>query len=295
MSKALSRKEVVWSGAPAEKAGRRPRVPFSLWLPAIPFLFFALAFVVMPLLAIALQSFQGAQGLLGNYAALTSPQYLEAFRHSFSLSLATALLGVLIGAPAALALHRLPSRRLKAFLTTLSAVAANFAGVPLAFAYIVLLGNAGVLTHLLQLGDTFSLYSWWGLLLIYLYFQIPLFIILFLPSVAALKPAWLEAAATLGARPFFFWRQVGLPILLPSALGAGALLFANSFGAYATAFALMGARYNLLPIQVSLAAAGNVGYAPGEASATAVVMVALLLVATLAYLKAQRRARLWWG
>lgn len=269
------------------------------FLPSLPLFLFALAFIGLPLVAIFLQSVLGEGGLtLSHYRSLLAPAYARAVANSVSLSVTTAVLGAVAGLLAAVALSGVGAPAVRRALTTLAAVAANFAGVPLAFAFMVILGLNGFLTRLaaasgLDLTSRFSLYSWTGLALVYLYFQIPLMVVLVLPAVQGLRKEWREAAATLGSSDLYFWRRVGLPILAPAVLGGAALLFANSFGAYATAFALVGARYSLLPIQISLAAAGNVGYEPGPASATAMVMVLVLAAATAVYLATQRRARRW--
>ena len=126
-------------------------------------------------------------------------------------------------------------------------MAANFAGIPLAFAFIATLGTIGIVTTFLrdQLGieplrDGFSLFATTGVEIVYLYFQIPLMILVIAPAIDGLRPEWREAASNLGASRLQYWRHVGLPILMPSLLGALILLFGNSFSAYATAYALTG-------------------------------------------------------
>ncbi|TIV43789.1 MAG: ABC transporter permease subunit, partial [Mesorhizobium sp.] len=146
---------------------------------------------------------------------------------------------------------------LRSATLTFSGVASNFAGVPLAFSFIATLGRLGVATILLRdvfginiysLG--FSIFSFWGLILTYLYFQIPLMIVIITPAVDGLKKEWGEAAATLGATNWQYWRMVVIPVLWPSFLGTTVLLFANAFGAVATAYALTGPSLNIVPIQL---------------------------------------------
>src|SRR5262249_3982678 len=140
-----------------------------------------------------------------------------------------------------------------------SGIAANFAGIPLAFAFIATLGVQGYVTrNLLQwfhidLYHTlnFSLYTFWGLVLAYSYFELPLMILLTLPALDALRPQWKEAATSLGASNFTYWRKVALPILLPSLIAAFMLLFANAFAAFATAYSLAQGAINLVPILIS--------------------------------------------
>ena len=82
------------------------------------------------------------------------------------------------------------------------------------------------------------LFSTTGIEIVYLYFQIPLMILVIAPAIDGLSRAWREAASNLGASTWQFWRYVGLPVLTPSLLGAVILLFGNAFSAYATAYAI---------------------------------------------------------
>ncbi|SHM31323.1 putative spermidine/putrescine transport system permease protein [Caldanaerovirga acetigignens] len=269
------------------------------YLPIIPFSFFIIFFILLPLTFILITSLKKPEGLTFEfYKALASSTYLDALKNSIIVSLTTTAIGAISGVPAAFAVTFIRNPILKRLVITFFGVAANFAGVPLAFAFIILFGYSGIFTLLFKnvskdLTNIFNLYSLKGLIAVYIYFQIPLMILLLLPAINAIKKEWIEVSMTMGATPFFFWKNVGIPIITPAILGSSAILFANSFGAYATAFALMGARINLLPIQVSLATAGNVGYEPGEASATAIIMVIILSITVLVYLKVQGRVRTW--
>jgi putative spermidine/putrescine transport system permease protein len=184
--------------------------------------------------------------------------------------------------------------------TTFSGVAANFAGVPLATAYVFTLGRVGLITALFKwLGvdlykSGFSLYSFLGLTLVYLYFQIPLMAITILPALDGLKREWREAAENLGASPFQYWRQVALPVLTPSILGTMILLFGNAFGAHATAYALTGGLFDLATLLIGRQISGDVLHNPGLGYAVAMGMV--LIVAFLIffiYLPLQRRSERW--
>ncbi len=77
-----------------------------------------------------------------------------------------------------------------------------------------------------------------GLILPYLFFQVPLMVITFMPAMSALRPQWAEANLTLGGTRAGFWRHIGIPVLAPSFLASLLLLFANAFSSYATAAAL---------------------------------------------------------
>ena len=255
------------------------------------FFLFSAAFMVAPTVMLAIQAVQGDEGgfTLEYVASLGEYRYRVAFQHSLVLSVASVSVGVVAGALIAQAVLKPGAPGwVRSGVTSFSAVAANFAGVPLAFAFIATLGSLGLLTTLLKqvgidlYGLGFSLYSLTGLTLVYSYFQIPLMIIIISPAIAALKPSWREAAENLGASPWQYWRLVGLPVLLPSLLSAWILLFGSAFSAYATAYALTSGNIGLVTTEISNVLSGNVMSSPQTGAALSVgmivVMVAVLLV-----------------
>jgi putative spermidine/putrescine transport system permease protein len=185
-------------------------------------------------------------------------------------------------------------------LATFSGVASNFAGVPLAFAFVATLGRVGLVTVFFRevLGvdlyrQGFSLYSFWGLSLAYLYFQFPLMVLVISPALDGLKREWREAAENLGASSWQYWRYVALPILLPSLLGAMILLFGNAFGAYATAAALTGGSLNLVTTLIGAQVRGDVLHNPGLGYALALGMVVVMAITLAAYTALRRYTSRW--
>ncbi len=287
---------------------RRFRLSYSLvsWLGLVPFLLFCLLFELLPALIIIQDSFVSSDTgafTLSNYQhLLASATYLHSFQNSISLSVVTALVGATIGFFAAYGVYNSRANWLKNLLIGFSSIAANFAGVPLAFAFVSTLGVTGLVTVFLQnlfhfsIYDAgFSLYTFFGLVLAYTYFQLPLMVLLTVPALSALKPEWREAATNLGATDATYWRRVALPVLMPSLIAATMLLFANSLGAFATAFALAQGNINLVTIQIAFAIDGNVSVDPGLANALAVGMFVVLLLAVTLYTAMLRRASRWQG
>jgi len=288
------------------QGGRGWSYTLTSWLGLVPFLLFCLLFEIIPAIIIVQGSFTnndtGAPTTVNYKNMFSQASNLHAFQTSISLSLVTALLGGLIGGFAAYGVYTLRTGSLRNVLVGFSSIAANFAGVPLAFAYLATLGITGYITVLIHtlfhvniydLG--FSLYTFWGLVIVYTYFQLPLMILLTLPALSALRPEWREAATNLGASNFTFWRRVGLPILLPSLIAATMLLFANSFGAFATAYALAQGGINIVPILINFVVNGNVIIDYGLGNALAVGMIIILLVAVSLYTVMLRRVNTWQG
>lgn len=273
------------------------------WLGAVPFLLFALLFLVLPTIQIVVGAFRTPDGgfTLNNLAGLYEPTILRAAWISLKISVITALGGCIIGLALAIALIRggLPSV-LRDAAMTFSGVASNFAGVPLAFAFIATLGRLGIITVLLRdifginlAGLGFNLISFTGLALAYLYFQIPLMLLIIAPAIDGLKPEWREAAESLGAEGLEYWRRVAFPVLWPSLLGTFALLFANAFGAVATAMALTGSSLSIVPIILFAQIRGDVLQDPHLGYAIAFGMIAITGIANAIYIVLRSRAERW--
>jgi putative spermidine/putrescine transport system permease protein len=175
--------------------------------------------------------------------------------------------------------------KIRKIFTMILNMTSNFSGIPLTFAFMILMGNTGILTligkefNIAFLRD-FNLYSGTGLVLIYIYFQIPLATLLLIPSFLGLKKEWSESSAILGAGKFQYWTKIGIPNLLPSILGTLSVLFANALAAYATAYALILNNYALLALQISSKFKGDVKIDKAMGGALAVVLIILMILAT---------------
>ncbi len=284
----------------APKPGRR--LPWH-WLGLLPFLAFTLLFLILPTMKIVLGAFQSADGgfTVQNIVDLNTGSIRSAYWISIKLSLISAALGCLVGfgMAAGVVLGGLP-KWLRSPLLTFSGVASNFAGVPLAFAFIATLGPAGLITLYLKTefginlrAMGFNLLSFWGLVVTYLFFQIPLMILIITPALDGLRREWREAAAILGATGTQYWRMVALPILFPALLGTFALLFANSFGAVATAYALTGPQLNIVPIKLFAQIRGDVLGNPNLGYALAFGMIVITGIANVIYITLRARSERW--
>jgi len=283
-------------------AKRPPRLQIANWFGVIPFFVFSGLFLIAPTLVLAYRSLEASKGglTLDNYRQLVDETVINAYAMSIRISLTTAILGGIIGflIAWAISIGGLP-RPFRSITTTFSGVASNFAGVPLASAFVFTLGRVGVITALFELlglelyQSGFSLYSFLGLTLVYLYFQIPLMVLVILPAIDGLKREWREAAENLGATPVQYWRDIALPVLTPSILGTMILLFGNSFGAHATAYALTGGIFNLATLLIGQQISGDVLHNPGLGYAVAMGMVIIMAFSIFIYSILQRRSERW--
>jgi putative spermidine/putrescine transport system permease protein len=260
----------------------------------LPFALFFIAFQVAPLLWVASNSLNASDGWgLGNFReAFASPFYRQAIRHSLEVSFWSSLIGISIAILGSYSLRQVDSK-LRDFVMAFSNLTSNFSGVPLAFAFIILLGFNGALTILLkQAGiiEDFNLYSKTGLIVLYSYFQIPLGVLLLYPAFDALREDWRESAELLGASNWQFWRHIGLPVLTPALLGTFVILLANALGAYATVYALTTGNFNILPIRIAAMVSGDIFLDPNMASALAMILVGLMTLITLVHQWLLRRS-----
>ncbi|MDQ2692968.1 MAG: ABC transporter permease subunit [Chloroflexota bacterium] len=285
------------------RGAKRPsRQSIWHWLGVLPFFIFSALFLIGPTVVLAYRSLEDPAGGLSlvNYLQLTDPRVIDAYSLSIRVSLTTAFFGGLIGflVAWAVSIGGLP-QPFRSLTSTFSGVASNFAGVPLAAAFIFTLGRVGIVTALFELlgvdlyGSGFSLYSYTGLVLVYLYFQIPLMVLVILPALDGLKREWREAAENLGATPTQYWLNIALPVLIPSILGTMILLFGNAFGAHATAYALTGGLFNLATLLIGQQISGDVLHNPGLGFAVAMGMVIIMGISITIYSILQRRSERW--
>lgn len=269
-----------------------------LYLTALlPFVVVTLLYELMPLVMVVIRSFQpdmGGNFTLENYETVfTKLLYQKAMINSLKISVVSAVVGIAVAFLGAREIHLEQGKMGRFFMMILNMVS-NFAGIPLAFAYMILLGNAGLMVHIgeslgVEALANYNLYTSNGMSMIYIYFQIPLATLLLIPAFDGVRKEWKEAALLLGSREGYFWRKVGIPVLMPSILGTFSVLFANALAAYATVYALMMNNISLLPVQIAGSYVGEVKTKPGLGGALSVIMMLMMVLMILFTNKASKR------
>ena len=259
-------------------------------LALIPFLVLCVLFELIPIIYTIIRSFvpegEDFGFTLANYINIfTKPLYQKAIVNSLIISILSSIIGLIVAFIGAKAVHESKGKPNNIFISILNMVS-NFSGVPLAFAYIIMFGNVGVMTMIgsnygIEFLANFPLYSIFGLLLIYVYFQIPLSTLLLIPAFDAIRKEWKESNALLGGTNFTFWTKSGVPILMPSILSTFSVLFANALAAYASAYALLMNNVSLLPIRLSEQFVGDLVQRPEFGSAIAVVLMVFMIAAIM--------------
>ncbi|WP_308128879.1 ABC transporter permease subunit [Bacillus sp. sid0103] len=265
----------------------------------LPFILFVIGFEIGPIVAMIKNSFYTDDGVhvtINQYLTVfKSKFYMQGIKNSLLISLFSAVTSVIIAVIVAYSFTKF-SQKIQNRLLMLTNVTSNFEGIPLSFSYIILLGNNGLFTLLfhkigLKVFADFNLYSWTGLILVYIYFQIPLAVMLIYPSYQGIKQQWKEASSLLGGSKVSFWLRIGIPVLLPSIIGTFSIMFANAMGAYATAYALVGSNYNLLSLQIASLVASDVTLKPQLGSALGVLLATTMIGAMWFNERMMRRIR----
>ena len=272
-----------------KKGHRSSRYYYLLAL--LPFLFMVVMYELLPLIMLIIDSFQldkdpSVLFSLDNYKKIFSTlSYQKAIQNSLKITLISTAVGIVVAFLGARAAYDSRGKVRNVFMTILN-MTSNFAGVPLAFAYMIILGNAGVLKQLANLYgigflQNFDLYTSKGLTMMYIYFQIPLSTLLLIPAFNGIRREWGEANMLLGGSNAHFWARVGIPVLIPSLFSTLSVLFANALCAYATAYALLMNNFSLLPVNISASFVGDIKTKPKLGAALSIVMMLILCIVIL--------------
>jgi iron(III) transport system permease protein len=260
------------------------RHSFPLGVVAIAVAFLGL-FFLYPLLKVFGASLLDAQGTtltFANYLSVLSNRFfLQGLTNSLTIAAAAAAFAILIGVPFAFVLARLPVGGKPALLAlaALPLVLPSFVG---AYALVLLFGRAGIVTGMLQsLGIPFeSIYGAKGIVLVY---ALTLYPYVVLPTVAAFKSVDVsveEAAQNLGASPGRMLRTVTLPLVLPSILAGGLLVFIEALENFGVPFVLAEDK-PILAVEAYKLFVGETASNPASAGVLGMLLIACTVAALL--------------
>lgn len=255
----------------------------AIWLAPLALFFYL--FQLAPMIWVFINSFiYEDEYSFENYQEIFDSSFmLQGFSNSLWLSIWSSLIGLMIATLLVSSLRRIDSK-LRDGIIAFTNMSSNFSSVPLAFAFIIIFGVNGAFTLLLKqygLIDDFNLYGKWGLLSLYIYFQIPLAVLLLYPAFDALSDDWQAASALLGAKTWQYWTKIALPVLFPALLGTFIILIANAIGAYASVYALTNGNYNVITVRIASLVSGDLFLEPNLAAAISVILMAILAFITI--------------
>jgi putative spermidine/putrescine transport system permease protein len=240
----------------------------------------------------ASRSFVSETGFsLSNYfSILTDERYLRSFLFTTLLAVISTLGALLVCIPAAFYLEqgKTNMRRLAAVALTLPL---SLPGIVIGFFIILGFGRTGVVTELLEGLTSWRnpqlAYTFWGLLMGYVYFQIPRVTLVLRGAVATLNPDTLRVAQSLGLTPPKVFLRVVVPGLLPAILNASTLSLATAYGAFGTA-ATLSRGVRVIPLEI--AALFTERFQPGRAAALSLVLGVITICLMLLLGRVYRRS-----
>ena len=235
-------------------------------------LFYLTVLVLLPILA----CFSKAASLsLGEFrAAVWTERTRAAYALTFGTSLVAATVNVLLGLLVAWVLvrYRFPGRRLMDSLIDLPLALPTAVGGLVYASLYVKKGWLG--RYLVPLGIQ-AAYSRLAIVLVLVFIGLPFVVRTVQPVLEDLDPEAEEAAASLGATRWQSFRRVILPPLYPALLTGFALAFARSLGEYGSVVFVSGNMPYKTEIAPVLIVARLQEFAYGEATAIAVVLLAI--------------------
>ncbi|WP_439610483.1 ABC transporter permease [Reyranella sp.] len=262
------------------------RLPLAI--AALGFLFLGL-FLLYPLFNVfgaSVLDGDGEKFTFANYVKILGrPFYRGAVANTLMIGVAATITTIVISVPFAFALARLPVPG-KAAIIALAAMPLVLPSFVSAYAIVLLLGRAGVVTQWLNSwGIGFgSIYGAGGIILVY---TLTLYPYVLLPTMAGFKAVDVsieEAAQSLGSSPRRTLWTVTLPIVVPSILAGGLLVFIETLENFGVPFVLA----EDMPIFAVEAFKLFVGETAPNPSSAGVLGVLLILMTSLVLL-IQRR------
>ena len=277
--------------------GIMPKIEKSI-LGLLPLMLFLALFLALPIGTIFNFSFRNNENhlTLQLYRNLFTGEYARAFEGSYKLAGASMLISGVLGAMMSWAIARSKSN-IRVFFRTIAVVFSNTGGVPLAFMFLAAFGQEGLIVrgviklfHYDIYSSSFELFNFWGLILVYCFFQIPLMVIVFLPALENVRSEWREANSTLGGSFFSYFKNILVPILAPTFLASLLLLFGNAFSAFSTANAMTNGTLSLVPIMIGNLMNGEVvSGETNQAAALACGMIFSILLTVALSLSLMRK------
>lgn len=264
--------------------------PGALWL----FAFFLVPILIMLAYSVMPRGIYGGVEpgfTLEHYARFFDPLYLDILRRTFVWSVACTVLCLLLGYPVAYVIAR--SGRWRNLLLFLVILPFWTSFLVRTFAMIFLMRDTGLVNAwLLKLGlvdePIVMLYTPFAVMAGLVYGFLPFMILPIYASLEKLDLSLLEAAEVLGARPAERFRRITLPLSMPGVVAGCLLVFIPALGSFLTADLLGGAKQLMIGnlVQNQFSAARNWPFG----SAASFIVMALVLLAVLAYLRVKDQA-----
>lgn len=206
--------------------------------------------------------------------------YISTLWNSFKVSIATTAVSLILGIPLAYFynIYEIHGRKLLQMVIVLCTMSAPFIG---AYAWILLLGNNGVITAFLKTALNIKIPSIYGFSGILLAMSTRLFPLAFMYVSSAMQNidnTLLEASANLGCTGFKRFWKIGISLCMPSILAAALMIFMRAFADFGTPL-MIGEGYRTFPVEIYNQFVGETG--TNENFAAAISVIAVIITAII--------------
>ncbi len=248
--------------------------------------------LIYPLSSILRASLVGADGALGlaNYAVvLGDPAYQRVIRNTIVVGLGGMTGALVLGLTLAVLTTRF-SIRGRAVVSTLAVIALISPPFIGAYAWIILFGANGAITHFVRsLGIAMPpIYGTTGVILVFAFKFFPHVYLITAGALGNVSRSVEEAAESLGATPARRLFRVTLPMILPATSAAALLTFVLSIADFGTP-QLIGRNFDVLATEAFTLFNAEMGSNPGMASTVSIVLISLSMMVVLLQRHVARR------
>lgn len=258
----------------------------DLWSVATLLVFgFYILIVVWPLVRLLGESLVGSDGgvSLHNFATFfTTGYYLSVLKNSILVTVCSTVLVVLVAFPLAyfMATVKIKGNKLLQVLILISSMSPPFIG---AYSWILLLGNNGAFTNFMRgIGiNVPSIYGFGGIVLVMTLHLVPLMFMFLMGAWQTIDKSLLEASELMGISGIRRMLKVTSPLILPTILSGGLLVFMRAFSDFGTP-SLIGQGYDTVPVLIYKSFISEVSTNKGLAAAISIVVIVLTLSLFLA-------------
>jgi len=249
------------------------------------FLIFGIC-LIYPLFSLFMSSLKDSNTgayTLSNFAQFFSKKYYYAsLGRSFSVTICTTILTILIGVPLAyiMTTSKIKGKGIIEILIIISVLSPPFIG---AYSWILLLGRSGVVTQFLSKAFGFTMPSIYGFSGILLVFTLKLFPFIYMYTTGALKKldvSLIEASESLGCTGIKKVFTIVIPLILPTILAGSLLVFMNALADFGTPM-LIGEGYQVMPVLIYSEFIREVG---GQANFAAALSAIMVFITTIVFL-----------
>lgn len=208
----------------------------------------------------------------------SKPNYYNTIFNSTKIAVCVMAASLVLGIPFAYfySFYKLKGRKTLFVLCLLCTMSAPFIG---AYAWILLMGNSGILTQMLKsIGITgLSIYGFGGIVFVQTLKLFPLVVIYMNGAFRDIDNSLLEAAESMGCKGVDRFKRVIMALTMPTILAAALLVFMRSFADFGTPV-LIGRGYSTFPVLIYNSYLGENGTDYHFAAAVSVIAVLVTAV-----------------